>query len=323
MKVKIEDNKPKLTVVERKILNELKQYDYKISQKEIARILGISSSSVCKHEKNLEEKGYNIKEERKERKKTQLTQKQQELLDLLESRNYTITQIEIARIMHITRQRVNNIINEMTIKGYTIELKKPIKKDEKKCMLKEKNKIELKQLSEKEKELLSIYEERDYKVTSKDFINIMKIYPSCIQRLIQKFCEFSLPQEDAKRVAKFIKYKTNLKKLPQKIENSNKINYDNIGILIDELLQDQKEDKTKAVEFVIAYEKILLKRGLERVEEPLYKLLLKHNIKLTKLQCLEIKDLINTYEQMIKEKKDLTMQKMEQPSIQQDKGIEL
>ena len=61
MKVKIKDNKPKLTVVERKILNELKKYDYKILQKEIASILGISSSSVCKHEKNLEEKGYNIK----------------------------------------------------------------------------------------------------------------------------------------------------------------------------------------------------------------------------------------------------------------------
>ena len=110
--------------------------------------------------------------------------------------------------------------------------------------------------------------------------------------------------EDTIRIIDLIKNKGKLGKLLDMLETTRKINYDNIAVLIDTLLQEDKEDKNNEINFVINYEQILMNRELERVEEPLYQLLVKYKVKLNKEQCSKISKLMEEYEKRIKIEED-------------------
>ena len=152
--------------------------------------------------------------------------------------------------------------------------------------------------------VLNIYSEEGYSITLKDIAKIMCIkslayIQNIINGLIIKFSKYKIPIEDTDKIIALIKNKRKLGKLLEILKNIRKINYDNIGVLIDTLLQENKEDKNNEINFVINYEQILMSRGLEKVEEPLYQLLVKHKVKLNTEQCKKIAKLMDEYEKRV------------------------
>lgn len=326
----------KLTRREKDILDILEKHQYDITQIQIGQILGITNVAVSYYEKKLRKKGYLIKD-----KNRQLTQMEQKVLEIYKQSGYTISQAEIARKLGKTRSRVNQITQSLENKGYNIKSSRPELTDvEQKAvtMIRENNYtishdnikeipyrtivgLEKKgynirgciiqQLSQRKNEIVNMYEEGDCKIGKSTVRGEITLYPSDKQKLVKTFCSSQLVPQEALRVAKFIKDRHDIVKLLNKLALCKQIAYDNITFLIDELLQYKQEDRTKGIEFVIEYEKILLERGVERVEEPLYQLLVKHKVQLTKSQCLAVKEIIDTYERKIKEEKKVCKEKTE------------
>lgn len=266
--------------------------------------------------------------------KNELTVEQQRLLDICEAYEYDITINKLSYELGRSYTTVQTEINRMYKKGYNIYRKMQQKQEEKKQKSEERKRQQIEARKEKrrqkqaiaieerriakEKEgkqeltteqqrLLDVLEEYNYDISYTKVCEITKksrqAVNGIITTMVKKFSNSILDDKDAMRIAMFIINKQNVDKIVHQLQIARKINYNNIRILIDELLQDEKEDRTQGIEFVIEYEKILLRRGLERVEEPIYQLLVKHNVQLTKKQCIAISDLMDIYEQnIIKEK---------------------
>lgn len=214
-----------------------------------------------------------MKNEENEKK---LTKTQQKVLDKLEEYEYDIELATLANELGTSATSLSNIITRIEAKGYKVR--------EKMKMSKKGYKPENIILSNEQSFILDIYEKID----------------SEVNKILRKFSEFDFVRKDAIRISKIIKLRNKSQYVLDNIISNKDVAYDNISILIDELLQNPEEDRTKAIDFVIAYEEILLSRGLERVEEPIYQLLDKHKVQLTKGQCNRVMNLLNAYEEKIK-----------------------
>lgn len=283
----------KLTEIQQKVFDTLKENNYDIGNKEISNITGVKAVSSAIRE--IDKKGYKLSEKIKETKRKkrkqqikqekeqrkELTEDQQTIYKILKENNYDISITDIEKMTKIPKKAIYTNIASIRKKGN-----------------------EIKQiLNLTEEKILDLYEEKEYKVTLKD-LRQQNFYRCGIETLIEKFSIDKFGPKAADRVAKFIKYAGELDAVLKNIQHAEEIGYDNIGILIDELLKEDKKDKEKAIEFVINYEEILLNRGIERVEEPLYQLLIKHKVQLNKEQCLKLEELMNTYEQRVKEQEE-------------------
>lgn len=277
-----ESRRKKLTATQQEVYDILIENNYNITNTDIAKMLGKTQQAVSQIIAKIKEKGYRIEGD-----KPKLTKIQQDVLSTLEEYDYNISYAELDKKLGKSK-RSEAAIDLLEKKGYKI-------RENRLCHMK---------LIEQEEILLSVNEENNYKATLKMVNERGIVHDTTLPRLIKKFSNSVLNEEDTLRVAKFIKHKGKLDTLLKTIRSNKKISYNNIRILIDELLKYEEEDKTKAIEFVIEYEKILLDRGMKKVEEPLYQLLVKYNdkVQLTKGQCTRIKDLMDTYEERVKEK---------------------
>lgn len=275
-----EIRRKKLTPTQQEIYDILIENNYNITNTDIAKRLGKTQQAVSQIIAKIKEKGYRIVGD-----KPKLTKIQQDVLSALEEYDYSISYAELDKKVGKSK-RSEAAIDLLEKKGYKIR----------------ENRLGHMKLIEQEEILLSVNEENNYKATLKMVNERGIVHDTTLPRLIKKFSNSVLNEEDTLRVAKFIKHKGKLDILLKTIQSNKKISYNNIRILIDELLKYEEEDKTKAIEFVIEYEKILLDRGMKKVEEPLYQLLVKYNdkIQLTKSQCTRIKDLMDTYEERVK-----------------------
>lgn len=344
-----------------KLANKLSR-DYYSVYCDIKRInekgYAISEKMLCEKEKKEQEKLEEIKEKRRQfelekRQKRQqeekLTPEQEEILAICKEYDYDISMLKLANKLGKASSTIQKEINRIHKKGYNIFEKMEQKKEEKKQRKQEKIKQEIEEGKERKRQKQKERQERDMvqieeglTLKQQKLIDALETYNYCISNeklkevtginsqgnhsnfgnIIRKFSKSTLNEKDTHRVAKFIKNREGLEILLRNISNNDRINYNNISILIDELLRYEEEDKTKGIEFVIDYERILLEKGMERVEEPLYQLLVKHKVQLNKSQCLRVEELMSIYEQRIKEDQKI-LQQVDQAKVEAVQGPEL
>lgn len=303
---------------------------------------------------NLEEirekrKQNELDEKQKRQQEEKLTPEQEELLAICKEHDYDISIFKLANKLGKTSSTIQREINKMHKKGYNIFEKMEQKKEEKRQSEQEERRKKIEEgkqrKRQRQKEIQKrslIQREEELTQNQKKLIDILEKYDYCISNeklkevtgmnsqanhinfvnIITKFSKLTLNENDKYRVAKFIKNREGLEILLKKVSTNNRISYDNIKVLIDELLQYVDEDKTNGIRFVIDYVRILLEKGMERVEEPLYQLLVKHKVQLNKSQCLRVEELMNIYEQIIKEDQKILLE-VEEDKNSQGQVIEI
>lgn len=204
--------------------------------------------------------------------KKKLTKIQQKVFDKIEEFNYDLSQREIAIIMGEAPSNIYQRIIQIDKKGY-----------------------EVREKMRRTKKGQDVTHEK---------------------RLIEKFINLEFEADDAKRVANFIKHNKDLVEFFDKVEASKKISYSNMDILMDELLQDEEEDKTAVVDFAIEYARILIERGTEHVDDQFFQIFVKHNVTLNQKQGNRIKELMDLYEQQLKQENKET-----NPTVPKEAGI--
>ena len=254
-----------------------------------------------------------------------------EIWKILEENEYDIPFAEIAKILGESRSTIYQRILEMDKEGIPVTKKmEQIKKEKKKRQQEEKLRGE-KERREQRKEKQKEKNERPQPLTPKEekaldifegIGNVKKTYSelqklgvsaATVVSLVRKFSSKNLLEEDAIRIAKWIKQQKELDRLVSEVKKTREIRYDNIKLLIDELLKDPQEDKTQAIYFVIAYTQILMDRGMKRVEEPLYQLLDQYKVKLNrKDQFQRIQAILAQYEERVNRKSLLFIQEKEE-----------
>ena len=73
-------------------------------------------------------------------------------------------------------------------------------------------------------------------------------------------------------------------------------------------MQEEKENYDYEVNFVIEYAQILMDKEIDRIQEPIYQLLIKHKIKLNKSQIKKVEELMDEYEKKIKLQDNIDIQ---------------
>lgn len=315
IRAKLQEKKKGLTKKQKEVLDKLEEYEYDVKLTKLASDVQTTPNSLNNIINRMEEKGIEVraklqekkeeklKREEEEKRKNEingikLSKRQKEVVDKLEEYKYDMKLTKVAADLQMPLSSLVKIINRIEKKGFEIRAKLQERKEEKrkeeqkKRNKKEKNKkVKTVKLSIEENLSLEIYEEKGY-------------YSSKIKNILKKFSAYDFIQEDAIRVSKLIKNRNQIKNLWDDITKSENISYNNIRILIDELLQNPKEDRKNAIDFVISYEEVLLNRGVQRVEEPIYQLINKHKVQLNKEQCNRLISLLDIYEKRIKQQED-------------------
>ena len=300
----------KLTKKQKKLLDLIERYEYNVTKEKLAIELGVTQSCIGKRINVLEKKGYDINAKMK---KATLTGHQKKLLDLIEKYEYNVTQRKLAIELGVTPGCIQQKIKTLEKKGYTIRTKVEQARIRSKEAKKVKKIEKVETLAENQKRLLDIYSTNGYEIYQQDIAKIMKIdriawISETMYILVNKLCRYKLDVEDLDKIIELIKNKKQLYRIKEIIKNVKNINYENISILIDALLQEEKENYDYEVNFVIEYAQILMDKEIDRIQEPIYQLLIKHKIKLNKSQIKKVEELMDEYEKKIKPQDNIDIQ---------------
>ncbi len=308
--IKARMKKATLTGQQKKLLDLIEKYEYNVTKEKLAIELGVTQSCIGKRINVLEKKGYDINAKMK---KATLTGHQKKLLDLIEKYEYNVTQRKLAIELGVTPGCIQQKIKTLEKKGYTIRTKVEQARIRSKEAKKVKKIEKVETLAENQKRLLDIYSTNGYEIYQQDIAKIMKIdriawISETMYILVNKLCRYKLDVEDLDKIIELIKNKKQLYRIKEIIKNVKNINYENISILIDALLQEEKENYDYEVNFVIEYAQILMDKEIDRIQEPIYQLLIKHKIKLNKSQIKKVEELMDEYEKKIKPQDNIDIQ---------------